>query len=799
MATFLLKSSWIIILILISCIQYSDGFLFSFLNASYKPFACKTHTVYGSNYNDSFIDLLIATFFTSNGDFVSTNIQYVLDVSKALDETPSIPGININYIFYLYPRSECNNNTFDLFLDVILNQKLLEGKPFKLIAILAHQNNTELRDLSNIVSPFSIPIFVLTPGRRFYIQKIKKQYDFYDNVIYVPHENIPKIDFLVNLTRKFNVRMISLFHDYDDTNEIDILTSDLQEKLICVNVYHMKAGIFDNQEKLNLVIEKDNSNIFVFISETHVFLLNLMQVLNNSTGRKRILIIYNYYYPMTTVIDKNLNSIKEINFPLYAVKTLTNRTKRESNFLLFYTIALVVGLQKSIERKISSISKILQNQLFSRITEAKATRNLDPNLSVLLVSQFSHWLTLPDNLHVEVEYITKINVSVNHSSIYYHEINYDKPKVSHWKCTKCDHFSDLQPICTKRTCLAGYYPVYLSQGCCWKCQLCLPGFVKPYQGQHECIRCSSESLTNQNRTNCVPFKYIYFQINELQMIVAIIMSFLGCIYTVTYLVIFIWFRNTPMVKSSNIKLSAFQMLLHLSLNIHITITFLKQEKVVCFIHCITGFLILKLIMSVYIIKTNQLLTIFKADIKIDRSICLTMKEIFFPVIYFAVNIFVVMIVSVVYKGEEYGLMETKNAVEKYNYCKMTVYFLADLVLVLVLSVICTIQSFLARRLPTNFNETYYIFLAMFTTTILLLLSIPLHASYNKDGRQMFVNSCIIYSANISLITFAYGYKICIILFRKHLNTREAFNNNRLKAFKKKVEEQTTETASEGVL
>ena len=62
---------------------------------------------------------------------------------------------------------------------------------------------------------------------------------------------------------------------------------------------------------------------------------------------------------------------------------------------------------------------------------------------------------------------------------------------------------------------------------------------------------------------------------------------------------------------------------------------------------------------------------FKADIKTDKSACLTIKELFFPVIYFAVNIFVSGIVSVVYKREEYGLMETKNTVEKYNYCKMT--------------------------------------------------------------------------------------------------------------------------------
>ena len=92
--------------------------------------------------------------------------------------------------------------------------------------------------------------------------------------------------------------MISLFHDYDDKEEIDIMTSYLQEKRICINTYHMKLGIFDNKEKLTLVIEKDHSNIFVFVSEKHIFLRKLMEVLNNSTYRKKILIIYNYYYPI---------------------------------------------------------------------------------------------------------------------------------------------------------------------------------------------------------------------------------------------------------------------------------------------------------------------------------------------------------------------------------------------------------------------------------------------------------------------------------------------------------------------
>ena len=79
---------------------------------------------------------------------------------------------------------------------------------------------------------------------------------------------------------------------------------------------------------------------------------------------------------------------------------------------------------------------------------------------------------------------------------------------------------------------------------------------------------------------------------------------------------------------------------------------------------------------------------------------------------------------------------------------------------------------------------------MFTTTILLLLSIPLSASFKRDGQKIFVNSVMIYSANIALISIAYGYKIHIILFQKHLNTKEAFQKIMLESIQKTVKKQT---------
>ena len=118
-------------------------------------------------------------------------------------------------------------------------------------------------------------------------------------------------------------------------------------------------------------------------------------------------------------------------------------------------------------------------------------------------------------------------------------------------------------------------------------------------------------------------------------------------------------------------------------------------------------------------------------------------------------------------------METDFLI-KYKYCDTGTYFYLDLTSVIILSIVCSMQAFLARKLPANYNETYYIFLGMFTTANLLLLSIPLDASFNTDGQKIFVNSLVKYSANIALISIAYGYKIHIMLFQEHRNTKEAF-------------------------
>ena len=59
---------------------------------------------------------------------------------------------------------------------------------------------------------------------------------------------------------------------------------------------------------------------------------------------------------------------------------------------------------------------------------------------------------------------------------------------------------------------------------------------------------------------------------------------------------------------------------------------------------------------------------------------------------------------------------------------------------------------------------------MFATANLVLLSIPLDASFSKYGQKLFVNSCMSYSTNVFLLSIAYEYKINV-LFQKYRNTK----------------------------
>ena len=113
---------------------------------------------------------------------------------------------------------------------------------------------------------------------------------------------------------------------------------------------------------------------------------------------------------------------------------------------------------------------------------------------------------------------------------------------------------------------------------------------------------------------------------------------------------------------------------------------------------------------------------------------------------------------------------------------MTSFFYIDVITIIFVSVICSIKAFSGRRLPSNYNEMKFIFLGTFTLTILMLLSLILHANFQNEGIVIFVDSLMVFFASFSVLTITYGYKVYIVLFCKNKNTTAAFKTKLFKLY-----------------
>ena len=175
--------------------------------------SCQTYKAYSKNYTAAISNLMVASFFrsrTTKEDFNKYLFSYQLE------------DLNVNSVIYYYPRSRCTVSSIDLFLDVLLNQTLLDGKSFKIIAIFIHVDDTELKHLANILSPYLVPIIPIMPTKKSYILSIQSSYEYYDNVLLLHASmNTERPVFLENLIVKFNTKLITIFYSSEDPKSAD--------------------------------------------------------------------------------------------------------------------------------------------------------------------------------------------------------------------------------------------------------------------------------------------------------------------------------------------------------------------------------------------------------------------------------------------------------------------------------------------------------------------------------------------------------------------------------------------------
>ena len=177
------------------------------------------------------------------------------------------------------------------FFDVLLNETLIDGQPFKIVAILTVINEIELANLANIRSPYFIPIIPVLPLKHSKFPYMQSLCKYYDNFIPIFVKNLDKILFLLEIVDTSNVKLISFFHDSKDGDVMqEINLTYLRYKNFCKNTYYIT--FIKHQGGIALSVEATYSNVFVFTFEDYELSLKTIEYISKLNKTNKTIIVF---------------------------------------------------------------------------------------------------------------------------------------------------------------------------------------------------------------------------------------------------------------------------------------------------------------------------------------------------------------------------------------------------------------------------------------------------------------------------------------------------------------------------
>uniref|UniRef100_A0A7N8Y6D2 Extracellular calcium-sensing receptor-like n=1 Tax=Mastacembelus armatus TaxID=205130 RepID=A0A7N8Y6D2_9TELE len=378
--------------------------------------------------------------------------------------------------------------------------------------------------------------------------------------------------------------------------------------------------------------------------------------------------------------------------------------------------------------------------------------SFDENGDALPIYDIMNWLWLPDG-KTKVQSVGVVKRSASKGE----ELTLDEDKI-YW---------NFESVCSE-SCPPGTR-IARRKGqpvCCFDCVPCSEGMFSNETDTTECIRCPEDFWSSPQRDHCVPKKTEFLSYHEPLGICLTTASLLGTFICAVVLGIFIYHRNTPMVRANNSELS-FLILLSLKLCFLCSLLFIGRPQLwTCQLRHAAFGISFVLCVSCILVKTMVVLAVFKASkpgggatLKWFGAVQQRGTVLALTLIQAAIcTVWIVSASPAPHKNTQYH----NDKIVYECVVGSTVGFAVLLGYIGLLATLSFLLAFLARNLPDNFNEAKLITFSMLIFCAVWVAFVP--AYINSPGKYAdAVEVFAILASSFGLLVSLFGPKCYIIL------------------------------------
>uniref|UniRef100_A0A8D2GHK9 Glutamate metabotropic receptor 1 n=1 Tax=Theropithecus gelada TaxID=9565 RepID=A0A8D2GHK9_THEGE len=334
----------------------------------------------------------------------------------------------------------------------------------------------------------------------------------------------------------------------------------------------------------------------------------------------------------------------------------------------------------------------------------------------------------------------------------------------------------VRSVCSE-PCLKGQIKV-IRKGevsCCWICTACKEN--EYVQDEFTCKACDLGWWPNADLTGCEPIPVRYLEWSNIESIIAIAFSCLGILVTLFVTLIFVLYRDTPVVKSSSREL-CYIILAGIFLGYVCPFTLIaKPTTTSCYLQRLLVGLSSAMCYSALVTKTNRIARILAGS---KKKIC-TRKPRFMSawaqviIASILISVQLTLVVTLIIMEPPMPILSYPSIKEVYLICNTSnLGVVAPLGYNGLLIMSCTYYAFKTRNVPANFNEAKYIAFTMYTTCIIWLAFVPIYFGSNYK----IITTCFAVSLSVTVaLGCMFTPKMYIIIAKPERNVRSAFTTS----------------------